>query len=135
MFRTRSTTPRVRSTVWLRSSWTDCATLFVNGWARDSLPGRRLLRGANLPDGRPVECELLAPHQKTAVGRILGMLSHRAGAILADDVGLGKSFVAAAVMAAMQREGCQIELIVPAMLRAQWIETIDRFGVVATLTT
>lgn len=85
--------------------------------------------------GRPVECELLAPHQKSAAGRLLGMLSHRAGAILADDVGLGKSFVAAAVMAAMQRVGCQIELMVPAMLRAQWIETIDRFGVVATLTT
>ena len=63
------------------------------------------------------------------------MLSHHAGAILADDVGLGKSYVAAAVMAAMQRNGCEIELIVPAMLRPQWVETNDMFGVVARVTT
>jgi hypothetical protein len=85
--------------------------------------------------GIALECELLAPHQKSAAGRLLGILSHRFGAILADDVGLGKSYVAAAVMAAMQRDGWEIELIVPAMLRAQWIETNARFGVVASITT
>jgi len=63
------------------------------------------------------------------------MLRYRAGAILADDVGLGKSYVAAAVMEAMQRNGWELELIVPAMLQRQWVETLALFGVVATLTT
>ena len=74
----------------------------------------------------------LAPHQREAVARILALLDRYGGAILADDVGLGKSYVAAAVAARMH---CPVEVIVPASLTAQWRETLRDFDVDArTLT-
>ena len=71
----------------------------------------------------------LAPHQRDAVTRILALLDRYGGAILADDVGLGKSFVAAAVAAAMQARRSIIEVIVPASLVAQWRDTLRDFEV------
>src|SRR6059058_4354527 len=71
----------------------------------------------------------LAPHQSEAVARIFALLDRYGGAILADDVGLGKSFVAAAVAAAMQARRCAVEVIVPAALVAQWRDTLRDFGV------
>ncbi len=77
----------------------------------------------------------LAPHQSEAVARILALLERYGGAILADDVGLGKSYVATAVAAEMQSRRCAIEIIVPAALIAQWRDTLRDFGVEArTLT-
>lgn len=69
----------------------------------------------------------LAPHQRSAVDRILTLLDRYGGAILADEVGLGKSFVAAAVAAAMPAYA--IELIVPASLIEQWGTTLRDFAV------
>ena len=74
----------------------------------------------------------LAPHQIAAVHRALALLRERGGVILADEVGLGKSFVAAAVAA---RISGAIEFIVPAGLIAQWRETQRAFGVDAPITT
>ena len=74
---------------------------------------------------------MLAPHQSEAAARALELLRARRGAILADDVGLGKSYVAAEVM----RRFDEIDLIVPAALVPQWRETLARFGVRATLMT
>ena len=71
----------------------------------------------------------LAPHQRDAVTRILALLDRYGGAILADDVGLGKSFVAAAVAAEMQARACAVEVIVPASLVPQWRDTLSDFGV------
>jgi len=68
----------------------------------------------------------LAPHQTDAVARVLALLDRYGGAILADDVGLGKSYVAAAVAATMR---CAVEVIVPASLVAQWRDTLRDFGV------
>lgn len=77
----------------------------------------------------------LAPHQREAVPRILALLDRYGGAILADDVGLGKSYVAAAVASEMQARGCAIEIVVPAALVAQWRDTLHTFDVTArTLT-
>jgi superfamily II DNA or RNA helicase len=59
---------------------------------------------------------VLAEHQHEAVRRCLDSLRTRGGAILADDVGLGKSLVAAEVLAAWR----DAELIVPAALVEQW---------------
>src|SRR5688572_20499978 len=59
---------------------------------------------------------VLAEHQSEAVTRCLELLRTRGGVILADDVGLGKSFVAAEVMKAFP----EVELIVPAPLVEQW---------------
>jgi len=75
----------------------------------------------------------LAPHQHSAVQRLLLLLDRFRGAILADAVGLGKSFVAAAVAASMPRH--RIEVIVPAQLVVQWRETLADFGVDARLLT
>jgi superfamily II DNA or RNA helicase len=61
---------------------------------------------------------VLAEHQAEAARRCLDLLRTRGGAILADDVGLGKSLVAAEVM----RHFDECELIVPAALVAQWRE-------------
>src|SRR5213076_1008794 len=54
------------------------------------------------------------------------LLDRYGGAILADDVGLGKSYVAAAVAATMR---CAVEVIVPASLVPQWRETLRTFEV------
>ena len=62
---------------------------------------------------------MLADHQIDAVERALEILGAFGGVVLADDVGLGKSFVAAEVA---RRLGCETELIVPASLVAQWRE-------------
>jgi len=74
---------------------------------------------------------MLAAHQTDAVARVLDLLHTRRGAILADDVGLGKSFVAAE---AMRRFG-RVDLIVPAALVAQWCETLHAFDVRANVLT
>jgi len=76
---------------------------------------------------------VLAEHQRDAVARVLTLLRTRHAAILADDVGLGKSFIAAAV--ARELRDHELELIVPAALVAQWRETLDAFDVVARVLT
>lgn len=75
---------------------------------------------------------MLADHQSAAVARLLTLLRDRSGAILADDVGLGKSFVAAAVAREL---GAETEWIVPATLVAQWRETLSAFGIEARIVT
>ena len=75
---------------------------------------------------------MLAPHQIDAVARVLELLDSRGGVVLADDVGLGKSFVAAEVM---RRFDGVAELIVPASLVTQWKETLAQFAVDACIVT
>jgi superfamily II DNA or RNA helicase len=77
----------------------------------------------------------LAPHQRTAVARAIALIGRYTGAILADEVGLGKSFVAASLAADFQRRGCEVELIVPAALVVQWRETLHDFAVDARIIT
>ncbi len=76
---------------------------------------------------------MLAEHQLSAVERALHLLDTRGGVVLADDVGLGKSFVAAEVM--RRFNAVETELIVPNALIAQWCDTLAQFGVEATITT
>src|SRR3954453_2277912 len=77
----------------------------------------------------------LAPHQRDAVQRALALIARHGGAILADDVGLGKSYVAARVAAEWQRRGSEVEIVVPASLVAQWRETLREFNLDATIIT
>ncbi|HXH41286.1 MAG TPA: helicase-related protein [Thermoanaerobaculia bacterium] len=77
----------------------------------------------------------LAPHQRAAVTRALALLAQCGGAILADDVGLGKSYVAARIACALQCRGSAVEIVVPASLVAQWRETLRDFGVDARILT
>jgi SNF2 family DNA or RNA helicase len=75
---------------------------------------------------------VLAEHQRAAVERAIHLLDSRGGLILADETGLGKSFIAAEVM---RRFSIETELIVPASLLSQWSETLHRFGVSARVMT
>jgi Helicase conserved C-terminal domain/SNF2-related domain len=73
----------------------------------------------------------LAPHQREAVAAIRRLLDRYGGAILADEVGLGKSYVAAAIAAEMR----PVEVLVPAALTGQWRDTLGEFGVEARILT
>ena len=77
---------------------------------------------------RPADHPMLASHQKTGLTRIREMIRRWGGAILADEPGMGKSYIAAALAADAAREGVVPHLIVPASLRAQWILCMQRFG-------
>jgi superfamily II DNA or RNA helicase len=74
---------------------------------------------------------MLAAHQNEAVARVLALLRECRGALLADDVGLGKSFIAAEVMRRFE----DVDLIVPAALVGQWGETLAAFDVCARVIT
>jgi SNF2 family DNA or RNA helicase len=75
---------------------------------------------------------MLAEHQLVAAARVRELLRTRGGAILADEVGLGKSYVAAAVARAWRGP---VELVLPAGLVAQWRGTLMQFGVQARILT
>jgi superfamily II DNA or RNA helicase len=75
---------------------------------------------------------VLAEHQLEAAARAVELLRTRGGLLLADEVGLGKSFVAAEVM---RRIGVDSELIVPAALVEQWRETLAQFELDARVLT
>ena len=68
----------------------------------------------------------LAPHQIPAAERLTTIITRYGGALLADEVGLGKSYVALAVALARQEP---FTLVVPAVLVGQWRKLLDRFGV------
>jgi len=68
----------------------------------------------------------LAPHQIPAAERLTTIIARYGGALLADDVGLGKSYVALAIALARQEP---FALVVPAVLVGQWRALLDRFGV------
>src|SRR5881396_3718231 len=67
----------------------------------------------------------LAPHQIPAAERLSAIISRYGGALLADDVGLGKSYVALAVALARHEP---FTLVVPAVLVSQWRDLLTRFG-------
>jgi superfamily II DNA or RNA helicase len=75
---------------------------------------------------------VLAEHQRDAVDCALRLLAARGGVLLADEVGLGKSFVAAEVM---RRFGADLDLVVPRSIVEQWRATLRDFGVEARLLT
>lgn len=80
------------------------------------------------------DVSLLAEHQLSAVERLTSLLATYGGAILADEPGLGKSYVAAEV-ARREQGRVKIEAIVPAALVEQWEETFRRFHVAADVMT
>lgn len=92
-------------------------------------------RDATLPPlSSPPPVPLLA-HQTAGARRLLAILRDLGGALLLDEVGMGKSFTAAAVMRERQRQGVQLELVVPRALVTPWSSTLARFGISATVLT
>lgn len=78
---------------------------------------------------------MLAEHQRDAVRRATQVIARCGGVLLADEPGLGKSFIAAEVARMEEGEDGSVEVIVPASLVAQWNETLRRFGVSANVLT
>jgi len=95
---------------------------------------RALLDGAGAPPASIQAPSLtwpawLAPHQVPAAERLTAIIARHGGALLADEVGLGKSYVALAVALARHEP---FTLIVPAVLVSQWRGLVDRFGIQET---
>ena len=72
---------------------------------------------------QPGDAAWLAPHQVPAVARLRAILARYGGALLADAVGLGKSYVALAVALGT---GEPFALVVPAVLVPQWRSLLAR---------
>jgi superfamily II DNA or RNA helicase len=87
---------------------------------------RALLDGTAVAPGATPWPAWLAPHQVPAAERLSAIIARHGGALLADEVGLGKSYVALAVALARQE---RFALVVPAVLVPQWRALLDRFGV------
>ena len=66
----------------------------------------------------------LQPHQLQAVQRLGRMLAEHGGALLADEVGLGKSFVALA----LARAARAAVIVAPAGTRGTWLDSCRRAG-------
>ncbi len=71
----------------------------------------------------------LHPHQASAVARLERALAEFGGALLADETGLGKTYVAAALIARARRP----LVIAPAGLRAMWHQALTASGTHATV--
>jgi hypothetical protein len=68
----------------------------------------------------------LHPHQRDGVALVRLLLDRHGGALLADDVGLGKTFVALAVA----RDAGNVLVLAPAAVRDAWFEASRRANVV-----
>jgi superfamily II DNA or RNA helicase len=82
--------------------------------------------------GRRTWPDWLAPHQVAAAERLTGIIARYHGALLADAVGLGKSYVALAVALAF---GEPFALVVPAVLVPQWNALLASYGASAPVIT
>ena len=81
------------------------------------------------PSPRRLGDVTLHPHQQSAVDRIRAMTTARGGALLCDDVGMGKTYIALAVAASCN----PVLVIAPAVLNSMWREALDTTGVAATI--
>jgi hypothetical protein len=91
-----------------------------------------LLDGTETPPAPGAWPAWLAPHQVPAAERLSAILARCGGALLADAVGLGKSYVALAVALARKEP---FALVVPAVLVPQWRALLERFDVTAPIVT
>ena len=71
----------------------------------------------------------LLPHQAEAVARARAILARFGGVLVADGVGLGKTFIALALAALERRAGGDAVAVVPAALRDEWADAARRVGV------
>lgn len=74
----------------------------------------------------------LQPHQVPAHARLLAIMARFGGAVLADAVGLGKSYIALAVARSL---GAPLIVVAPAVLVPQWRALMDRLGAAGRLVT
>ena len=95
--------------------------------ARATLAG--LLEPAETPTGAAQLPAWLLPHQADAARRCDAILRRFGGVLLADGVGLGKTFVALALATLERAAGRDAVAFVPAALRAEWLQAARETGV------
>src|SRR5881398_3386101 len=93
---------------------------------------RALLDLAPLEEAPQAWPRWLASHQVAAAQRLIAILQRYGGALLADAVGLGKSYVALAVALTL---GEPFALVVPAVLVPQWNALLASYGASAPVIT
>ncbi len=71
----------------------------------------------------------LLPHQADAVRRAAAILDRFGGALIADGVGLGKTFIALALAARERARGADAVAVIPAALRPEWAQASRQTGV------
>jgi superfamily II DNA or RNA helicase len=71
----------------------------------------------------------LRPHQRVAASRLASLIVAHGGAMLAEPVGVGKTYTALAVAA---RLGGELLVVAPASLRSMWVSSLERCGLSAT---
>lgn len=74
----------------------------------------------------------LRPHQVVAFRRALAAVRRHSGAMVAEPVGTGKTWIALAVAARCGPEAC---CVVPSVLASQWSQAAERAGIAIHLTT
>jgi len=74
----------------------------------------------------------LRPHQTAAASRLVALISANGGAVLAEPVGIGKTYTALAVAACF---GESPIVVVPASLRGMWLDALDRCAIRASVVT
>jgi len=97
-----------------------------------ALAARALLDRQAVAPGGAAWPAWLAPHQVPAAERLSAVLARHGGALLADAVGLGKSYVSLAVALARKEP---FALVVPAVLVSQWRALLERLGIEAPIVT
>ena len=75
---------------------------------------------------------VLRPHQRAAASRLVEAIRRARGALLAEPVGLGKTYTALAVAAKLEGD---VTILAPASLRSMWRDALEACDMSATLIT
>lgn len=93
---------------------------------------RAMLAGLLEPLDTPLAPETLPdwllPHQAEAIARARAILARFGGVLVADGVGLGKTYIGLALAALERRHAGDAVAIVPAALRAEWAAASEATG-------
>jgi len=82
--------------------------------------------------GDTIGCVSLRPHQRAAAAHLAALIAANGGALLAEPVGLGKTFTSLAVAA---HSGLPVTIAMPAALRDMWGDALRQCGVSAAVVT
>ena len=105
-----------------------CSAMIVRGTAARALIAAQLASERRCAQ-RDWDRSRLHAHQQSAVDRLRYLLLEHRGALLADEAGLGKTYVAAALM----RDAARPLLVIPAALRIMWRDALAAADASATM--